>query len=90
MRFRYRLKEAATIRFQLANLTQQEQFAIDVDGVAGAWTTVTVPVVDIAVVPGGRKAATAAGDRFGRFGWYVKSGDLLIDDFRVVEIERPK
>jgi hypothetical protein len=92
VRFRYLMKEPAALRFSLRNRTKDENFGIDLEPVAGRWTTATLFVADIPVNTGGKKVACEAGDTYGWFGWSVgkpgRPAEIQIDLFEVVEIER--
>lgn len=91
LRFRYLVREPAPVRFMIKNLTKQENFTFDFEAVPGRWSTVTAPVLEIPVVTEGKQVTCEVGDRYGRFSWLVgvpgKPAEILVDDFRVVEIE---
>jgi len=92
VRFRYFMKDGGAIHFQIRNKTKDENFNVAVDGVAGVWTTATIPVFDIPVNTGGRKVTCEVGDQYGRFTWSVgkpgEAAEILIDHFEVLEIEK--
>ncbi len=92
LRFRYHLKEPASVTFIIKNLTKQENFTFQFQGMAGRWTTVTMPVFEIPVVTRGKAVSCEAEDKYGRFGFSAGPPDrpveFMIDDFRVIEIER--
>jgi len=90
-RFRYFLRQPAPVSVVLRNRTKDESFGAPVEGVAGAWTTVTLRVMDIPVKTGGRAVTAEAGDRYGWFGWHVGRpgvpAEVLVDRIEVLEIE---
>jgi hypothetical protein len=92
IRFRYQMKEAGDLHFQIKNKTKDENFSITLDGVGGPWTTVTLPVADIPVNVNGKKVSCEVGDQYGRFTWSVgtpgKPAEILVDHFEILEIER--
>jgi hypothetical protein len=93
VRFRYFLKETASLSFMLYNQTKQENLFTEIEAVVGRWTTVTLFLKDITSNPAGRKAAWDVGDRFGGVDWLVgKPGSpgeiLMVDQFEVLEIDR--
>jgi hypothetical protein len=90
-RFRYFLKQPMPVEFVARNRTRDESFGARLDPVAGAWTTVTLRVLDIPVKTGGRDVIAEVGDHYGWFGWNLGRtsvpGDFMVDRVEVLEIE---
>jgi hypothetical protein len=91
LRFRYYLKDAAPLQLVVKNVTKDENFNLDIDAVAGQWTTLTIPVHEIPVNRGGKKVVFETGDALRSLGWFVgKPGtepQLLIDQLEIVEVQ---
>lgn len=93
LRFRYFLSEPALLQLVVYNGTKRENFNLDLDPVAGKWTTVTVLFRDVPVNQGGdRTLKWEAGDRVWSFGCFVgkpgSTATLTVDQVEIVEVER--
>jgi len=92
-RFRYFLSEPAILQMVVYNGTKRENFNLDLDPVAGKWTTVTVLFRDIPVNQGGdRTLKWEAGDRVWSLGCFIgkpgSTATLTVDQVEMVEIDR--
>jgi hypothetical protein len=92
IRFRYYLTHPVTVEIVMKNLTKDENFNKPFEAVVGQWTTVTLPVRDVPVNPGGKKVTCDLGDRYTGFGLFVgrpdERAELFIDQLEILEIDR--
>jgi len=81
----------APARFQIRNLTQDENFGIDLEGRGETWRTVTVPALAIPVNRGGKTVRINTGDQLGRFWFFAGKpevpAEIMLDRFEILEVE---
>jgi hypothetical protein len=92
LRFRYFLTRPAYTELVLWNITKSENFNKPFEAVVGRWTTMTLPVREIPVNPGGLRPSAEPGDRYRSVGWFVgrpgSDAEFFVDRLEIVEIER--
>jgi hypothetical protein len=88
LRFRYFVVQAGPVLLTLHNATKKADFSFDLKPVVGHWTTLTLPVRDLAA-PAAAKVACDPGDRLSNLRWEADGmSGLLIDRVEVLEIRR--
>jgi hypothetical protein len=70
LRFRYYLSQPAELELVMWNQSKEENFNKPLESVAGRWTTVTIPVRDVAPNRGGKQAPCEVGDKYISWGLF--------------------